>query len=114
MVAQVPLIRNRQIEAVKQYAYVMSLAPKLTGLSYLLYLEEDVTTAVADTARLGVTLGAVCADVVESVNAILKRTYDDHTTRPPGGGGGGDAVSNIVRAGCKGGVVSLGLVVFEI
>ena len=41
--------------------------------NYLLYLEEDVTEAVADARRLGVGLGAVCADVVESLNAILKR-----------------------------------------
>ena len=46
---------------------------------YLLYLEEDVTTAVPDAVRLGVGLGAVCADVVESLNAILKRAYNDHT-----------------------------------
>ena len=38
--------------------------------NYLFYLEEDVTTAVANAARLGVGLGAVCADVVESLNAI--------------------------------------------
>ena len=47
----------------------------------LLYQEEDVTTAVANAARLGVGLGAVCVDVVESPNAILKRAYDDHTAR---------------------------------
>ena len=35
---------------------------------------------------LGVGLGAACADVVESPNAILKRAYNDHTAR--GGGGG--------------------------
>ena len=33
---------------------------------------------------LGVRSGAVCADVVESLNAILKRAYNDHTAR--GGG----------------------------
>ena len=53
--------------------------------NYLLYLEEGVTTAVANAARLGVGLGAVCADVVESLNAILKRAYNNHTAR--GGGG---------------------------
>ena len=52
--------------------------------NYLFYLEEDVTLVVADTARLGVGLGAVCADVVESLNAILKRTYNDHTARRGG------------------------------
>ena len=40
--------------------------------NYLLYLEEDVTEAVANACRLGVGLGAVCADVVESLNAVLK------------------------------------------
>ena len=54
--------------------------------NYLLYLKEDVTTAVAYAARLGLGLGAVCADVVESLNAILKQAYNDHTAR--GGGGG--------------------------
>ena len=49
--------------------------------NYLFYLEEDVTLAVANAARLGVGLGAVCADVVESLNAILKRAYNNHTAR---------------------------------
>ena len=49
--------------------------------NYLLYLEEDVTEAVANARRLGVGLGAVCADVVESLNAILKRAYNDHSGR---------------------------------
>ena len=40
---------------------------------------------LAYAVRLGVGLGAVCADVVESLNAILKRAYNDHTAR--GGGG---------------------------
>ena len=53
--------------------------------NYLLYLEEDVTEAVANARRLGVWLRAVCADVVESLNAILKRAYNDHSGR--GGGG---------------------------
>ena len=49
--------------------------------NYLLYLEEDVTEAVAYAHRLGVALGAECADVVESLNAILKRAYNDHWGR---------------------------------
>ena len=59
--------------------------------NYLLYLEEDVTTVVANAARLGVGLGAVCADVVESLNAILKQAYNDNTAR--GGGGSPGAKS---------------------
>ena len=51
-----------------------------------LYLEEDLTLAVANVAQLGVGLGAVCADVVESLNAILKRAYNDHTACRGGGG----------------------------
>ena len=47
--------------------------------NYLLYLEEDITKAVANARRLGVGLGALCADVVESLNAILKRAYNDHS-----------------------------------
>ena len=53
--------------------------------NHLLYLEEDATEAVANARRLGVGLGAVCADVVESLNAILKRTYNDHSGRRGGG-----------------------------
>ena len=49
--------------------------------NYLVYFEEDVTLAVANAARLGVGLGAVCADVLESLNAILKQAYNDHTAR---------------------------------
>ena len=56
--------------------------------NYLLYLEEDVATAVANAARLETGLGTACADVVESLNAILKRDYNDHTARWGGGGGG--------------------------
>ena len=52
--------------------------------NYLLYPEEDVTTAVANAACLGVGLGALCADVVESLNAILTRAYNDHTAGPGG------------------------------
>ena len=55
--------------------------------NYLLYLEEDVTEAVAKARRFGVGLGAVWCDVVESLNAILKGAYNDHSG--PGGGGGG-------------------------
>ena len=62
--------------------------------NYPLYLEEDGTTAVANAARLGVGLGAVCADVVESLNAILKRAYNDHTAR---GGGGMPGATSLER-----------------
>ena len=78
--------------------------------NYLLYLEEDVTTAVAIAARLGVGLRAVCADVVESLNAILKRAYNDHMAR----GGGGDAGGHIPRKGGGGSFASMGMVVSEI
>ena len=40
--------------------------------------------AVANAARLQVGLGAVCADVVESLNTILKRVYNDHTAHRGG------------------------------
>ena len=58
---------------------------------YLLYVEEDVTTAVANAARLGLGLAAVCADVVESLNAILKQACND--LKPRGGGGMPEAAS---------------------
>ena len=54
--------------------------------NYHVYVEDNVTTAVANAARFGVGLGAVCADVVESLNAILKPGHNDHTVRV-----GGDA-----------------------
>ena len=40
-----------------------------------------MTTAVANAARLEARLGAVCVDVVESLDTILKRAYNDHTAR---------------------------------
>ena len=40
-----------------------------------------MTLVVTNAALLGVGLGAVCADVVESLNAILKWAYNDHTAR---------------------------------
>ena len=73
-----------------------------------MYLEEDVTLPVAYAAELRVGLGAVCADVVESLNAILKRAYKDHPAR---GGGGGGCGNGIATEGA--GVVGLGLVVFK-
>ena len=62
--------------------------------NYLLYLEEEVTEAVANARRLGIGLGAVCADVVESLNAILKRAYNDHSGR---GGGGMPGATELER-----------------
>ena len=38
--------------------------------NYLLYPEEDVAATVANASRFGMGLGAVCADVIESLNAI--------------------------------------------
>ena len=81
--------------------------------NYLLYLEHDVTTAVANAARLGVGLEAVCADVVESPNAIFKRAYNDHTVRG-GGGGGVIAGGHVPRKGGGGIFASMGMVVSEI
>ena len=53
--------------------------------NFLFYLEWDVTLAMANAARPGVGLGAVCGDVVERVNTVLKRAYNDHTARGRGG-----------------------------
>ena len=64
--------------------------------NYLLYLEEGVTKAVVNARCLGVGLGAVCADVVESLNAILKRAYNDHSGR---GGGGMPGATQVEREG---------------
>ena len=65
-------------------AYGLHCCMAICHLNYLIYLEEDGTLAVANAARLGIRLRAVCADVVESLNAILKLAYNDHTAR--GGG----------------------------
>ena len=65
--------------------------------NYLPYLEEDVTEALANARRLGAGLGAVCADVVESLNAIFKRAYNDHLGR--GGGGGMPGATELEREG---------------
>ena len=66
------------------HAYRAHCCKEVCQSNYLLYVEEDVTEAVANAHRLGVGLGAMCADVVESLNAILKRAYNDHSGR--GGG----------------------------
>ena len=73
--------------------------------NYPVYLEQDVTTAVTNTARLGVRLGTVCAHVIESLNAILKCAYNDHTARGRGGGGAG---GENIRTGGGGGVAGGG------
>ena len=80
--------------------------------NYLFYLEEDVTLAVANAERLGVALGAVWANVVEGLNAILKRGYNDNTARVSGGGG--DAGGYGIGTGGGGGVASVGVVVFKL
>ena len=77
--------------------------------NYLLYLEEDVTTAVANAARLGPGLGAVCADLVESLNSISKEAYNDHTAQ-----GAGDAGGHIRGKGGEGSFASMGMLVSEI
>ena len=66
-------------------AYRLHCCNTACQLNDLFYLEEDVTLAVANAAELGVGLDAVCDDVVESLNAILKWAYDDHTARGEGG-----------------------------
>ena len=73
-------------------AYCAHCCKEACQSNYLLYLEEDVTKGVANARRLGVRLGAVCADVVESLNAILKRAYNDHSGRGGGGMPGGAPV----------------------
>ena len=45
-------------------AYRLHCCKAACQSNYLFYLEEDVTLAVTNAARLGVSLGAVCADVV--------------------------------------------------
>ena len=75
----------------------------------LLYLEEDVIEAVANARRLGVGLGAVCADGIESLNVILKRADNDHSGR-----GWGDTGGNRTRTGGGGSFTSVELVVFNI
>ena len=77
-------------------AYCLHCCKAACQSNYLFYLEVDVTLVVANAARLGVGLGAVCADVVESLAAILKRAYND--TRP-GPGGGGIAGGYGIRTG---------------
>ena len=65
-------------------AYRLPCCKAACQSNYFFYLEEDMTLAVANAARLAVGFGAMCAHVVESLNAILKRAYNDHTAR--GGG----------------------------
>ena len=60
-----------------------------------------MTLAVANAARLGVGLGAVCADVVESLNTILKRACNDHTARRGRGNAGATALQRGGRWSCR-------------
>ena len=62
-------------------AYRAHCCKEASQSNYLLYLQEDVTEAVAKARRLGVGLGAVCGDVVDTLKAILKRAYNDHSGR---------------------------------
>ena len=73
-------------------AYRLYCCNAACQLNDLFYLEEDVTVAVDNAAELGVCLGAVCDDVVENLNAILKWAYDDHKARGEGGMAGAVAV----------------------
>ena len=50
---------------------------------------------MANARRFGVGLGAVCADVVESLNTILKRAFNDHSGR----GGGVLGATELEREG---------------
>ena len=86
-------------------AYRAHCSKEACQSNYLLYLEEDVTEAVANARRL-VGSGAVCADVVESLNAIIKRAYHDHSGRV-----GGDAGGNRTRTEGGGSFPSVGVVV---
>ena len=52
--------------------------------------------------------GAVCGDIIENLNAILKWAYNDHTAR----GAGGIAGGRITRKEGGGGFASMGVVVF--
>ena len=92
-------------------AYCLHRCKAACQLSHLFYLEEDVTWALANVAALGVGWGTVCADVVESLHAIVKWAYNDHTAC---GGGGGGTVGNGNTTGGGGGLSCLGVVVFEI
>ena len=57
---------------------------------------------------LGVGLGVVCADVVESLNEILQRAYNDHNAH-----GAGNAGCNGSTMGGGGDLVGLGVQVFK-
>ena len=80
---QVPHRADLRAEEVAE-AYRLRCCKASCQSNYLFYLEKDATLVVANMARLGVGLGAVSAHVVEILNAILKRAYNDHTSR--GGG----------------------------
>ena len=66
-------------------AYCAHCCKEACQSNHLLYLEEDVTEAVPNARRLGVRLGAMCADVVESPNTILQHAYNDHSGQGEGG-----------------------------
>ena len=43
----------------------------------------------------------MCADIVESLNAILKRAYNDHTARMGGNAGGNGITTGRGRWSCR-------------
>ena len=77
-------------------AYRAHCSKEACQSNYLLYLEDDVTKAVDNARRLEVGLGTVCADVVQSLNPILQRAYNDHSGR---GGGGVPGATQLEREG---------------
>ena len=82
-----PLRRDLRAAKVAR-AYRENCCKKACQSNCLLYLEVDVTEAVASTRHIAARLGAVFIDVVESLNTILKRAYEDHTGQRGEGCGG--------------------------
>ena len=76
-----------------RHAYLAKCCKATLQFSYLLYLHDNLTTAVANAAGLGVGWVAVCADVMVSLNAIRTCPYNDHTSR----GGGMPGASALQR-----------------
>ena len=77
---------------------------------YLLYLDEEGTTEVANAFHVGVVLTALCADVVERLNTIIKYTCQNATTH---GGAGGGVGGNSTKTGGTCGFARCGVGVFE-
>lgn len=67
------------------------------GSHYLLFLEKDCTPLLEALRAEGYGLAMFCSDIVESLNRLLKRAFNDHSARGGGQGGWEDAMRQCLQ-----------------